>query len=273
LLRLLTDPFGPGIPNTFGFQAGGPDMSFGPRLEQLRAVPEEDVRNDLAAYARIPGARLDVYRAWLDHPQRELTRVCQSLRCFWSEVLCALYTDPMARLYQQARQLEAILEGHGPAAMLAALNSPIRVRESQLVVKERLPRDWPHPRQQRKTLILKPMICSPATFMSNALFQEEDMLVIACSTATLSSWRQTKAAGRAVDPLPELLGATRTRLLRAVARRPSTTTELAAALHISPSTVSYHLSVLTSTGVLDCVRNTSAVIYHLTERGYRLMRV
>jgi DNA-binding transcriptional ArsR family regulator len=77
----------------------------------------------------------------------------------------------------------------------------------------------------------------------------------------------------AVDPLAELLGATRARVLRAVARRPSTTTELAATLSIAPSTVSYHLSVLTSTGVLDCVRNASAVIYHLTERGHRLLRV
>jgi hypothetical protein len=63
--------------------------------------------------------------------------------------------------------------------------------------------------------------------MSNARFQEEDMLVVGCSTATLSSWRQQEAAGR----------------------------------------------VLTSTGVLDCVRNASAVIYHLTERGHRLLRV
>lgn len=273
LLRLLTDPFGPGIPDTFGFPDDGPDMSFGPRLEQLRAVPEEDVRDDLAAYASIPGARLDVYRDWLDDPQQALARVCLSLRCFWSEALCALYPDPIGRLYQQARQLEAILEGYGPSAVLAALNAPIRMQESDITVKKRLPAYWPYPRQHRKTLILKPMICSPATFMTNSSFQGEDVLVVGCSTATLSSWRQNKAAGRAADPLPELLGVTRARLLRAVARQPSTTTELAAALGIAPSTVSYHLSVLTSTGVLDCVRNSSAVIYHLTDRGYRLMRV
>jgi DNA-binding transcriptional ArsR family regulator len=273
LLRLLTDPLGPGIPDTFGFPQGGPDMPFGVRLEQLRAVPEEDVRRDLAAYGRIPGASLDVYRDWLDHPQRALARVCQSVWCFWTEVLCALYPDPVGRLYQQARQLEAILDGHGPAAMFATLNAPIKVQESDVTVNKRLPKDWPYPRQQRKTLILKPMICSPATFMTNALFQGEEVLVVGCSTATLSSRRQKRAAGNAVDPLPDLLGVTRTRLLRAVARRPSTTTELAAELSIAPSTVSHHLSVLTSTGVLACFRNSSAVIYHLTERGHRLMGV
>jgi DNA-binding transcriptional ArsR family regulator len=74
-------------------------------------------------------------------------------------------------------------------------------------------------------------------------------------------------------PLSTLLGVTRTRLISALIRRSATTTELAAELRMAPSTVSYHLAMLTNAGVAGSMRAGPLVYYHLTDRGFRLLQV
>jgi DNA-binding transcriptional ArsR family regulator len=75
------------------------------------------------------------------------------------------------------------------------------------------------------------------------------------------------------DPLCRLVGETRGRLLRELSDLPATTTDLAEILVVTPPTVSHHLHVLASAGVVEPHRVRSEVFYHLSERGRVLIRL
>ena len=54
---------------------------------------------------------------------------------------------------------------------------------------------------------------------------------------------------------------------------PATTTDLAEILVITPPTVSHHLHVLASAGVVEPHRVGSEVFYHLSARGRAFVRL
>lgn len=75
---------------------------------------------------------------------------------------------------------------------------------------------------------------------------------------------------RAGEVLSEVLGHTRLMLLSSL-DRPTTTTRLAAVHHLSPSTVSYHLTRLYRAGLLTRLRDGSSVRYQRTGEADRLL--
>ncbi|MFB9629389.1 ArsR/SmtB family transcription factor [Nonomuraea helvata] len=78
--------------------------------------------------------------------------------------------------------------------------------------------------------------------------------------------RRDSVSDEADDGLGEVLGLTRLRLLRAL-DRPRTTTDLAAELHLTPSTVSYHLARLLHAGLVTRVRHGHQVCYQRSPRA------
>lgn len=81
----------------------------------------------------------------------------------------------------------------------------------------------------------------------------------------------TAAERRPVEHAVRLLGRRRAELLETL-RSPATTTDLAAALHVSPSAVSQHLRVLRDSGLVAGRRSGRAVLYRTTAQGIRLLR-
>jgi DNA-binding transcriptional ArsR family regulator len=82
-------------------------------------------------------------------------------------------------------------------------------------------------------------------------------------TITYPAVAVTEAAG--APPLDELIGVSRARLLAALTM-PRSTSELAAQLHLSPSTVSYHLQLLHRAGLVRRTRQSRTVFYQRVER-------
>jgi DNA-binding transcriptional ArsR family regulator len=82
------------------------------------------------------------------------------------------------------------------------------------------------------------------------------------------------AAGSAradtAHPAPELLGATRARLL-ADLDHPRTTVELGDRHFLAASTVSYHLGILHRSGLVTRVRTGNRVLYQLSSRAAALL--
>lgn len=74
------------------------------------------------------------------------------------------------------------------------------------------------------------------------------------------------------DPLAELLGAGRARIVRELTQ-PATSTQLAAALTLSLGTVSAHLTVLRDADIATGARVGRHVIYRLTTRGTELVQL
>ena len=72
------------------------------------------------------------------------------------------------------------------------------------------------------------------------------------------------------DPLSALVGRTRATLLAALAL-PSTTTQLAAQLELSPAAVSQHLKILKDTALVSAHRRGRMVLYQRTPAATTLL--
>jgi DNA-binding transcriptional ArsR family regulator len=72
------------------------------------------------------------------------------------------------------------------------------------------------------------------------------------------------------DRLTTLLGRGRAKVLRALAS-PTTTTGLASSIGLAPSTVSQHLAVLSSAGLVRRHRVGPLVLYELEDSGVTLL--
>lgn len=70
----------------------------------------------------------------------------------------------------------------------------------------------------------------------------------------------------------QLLGQTRTAVLAAIARQPSSTSELGAALRITVSGASQHAAVLRRAGLITTNRDGGSVVHRVTPLGERLLR-
>jgi DNA-binding transcriptional ArsR family regulator len=88
-------------------------------------------------------------------------------------------------------------------------------------------------------------------------------------------WERPSLAAADADSVPAgdlagLLGATRARVIRAVAAG-CTTTELARALDIAPATASEHATVLRKSGLISTQRHRNTVLHTLTPLGTALI--
>ncbi|TCO56703.1 helix-turn-helix domain-containing protein [Actinocrispum wychmicini] len=74
------------------------------------------------------------------------------------------------------------------------------------------------------------------------------------------------------QPIEQLLGVSRARILEFVAANPATTNAvISTVLHISPPTVSYHLRILRESGLLATDRDANLVVHTSTRLGAALL--
>jgi DNA-binding transcriptional ArsR family regulator len=273
VLDVVADPFGGGVPDFLGTPATDRDLSFAEVVDILRAMSDDEVIHALEDHGRDPGVNLEHYQLWLDRPRRAIDRFCTALQAYWDNVVCEVYPDAMQRVAREARRLDTMVDACGAEATIANASPRVTLRDNQLVRPlSSFQPAWTGGRRQKSGgLILRPMIASPRTAYDNLHFPG-GVPTISFATPALASRATTKAAALK-DPLPGLIGATRTRLLRQLARRPATTTELADVLGMAPSTVSYHLAGLSDIHVTCRVAAKGRVLYHLTARGDRLLQL
>jgi len=273
ILDVVADPFGGGVPDFLGQPATERDLSFTEVVDSLRAMSDDEIGHAVEDHGQDPGVSLDRYQDWLDRPRRALDRFCTALQAYWENVVCEVYPDAMQRVAREARRLDTMVDACGAEATIASASPRVTLRDNQLVRPlSSFQPAWVGGRRQKSSgLILRPMISSPRTVYDNLHFPG-GVPSISFATPALASRRTTKVA-ELKDPLPGLIGATRTRLLRQLARRPATTTELADLLGMAPSTVSYHLAGLSDIHVTGRIAVKGRVLYHLTARGDRLLQL
>jgi DNA-binding transcriptional ArsR family regulator len=272
ILDVLSDPFGGGVPDFIGFPTIDCDLSFADVLDRLRGMPERDIVSQVIEHGQVPGVRLDRYVDWLEQPRRTADRLCVALEIYWREVLCQVYPDPMGRLTREARRLDAMTDAWGAAATIASTSVTVSLRNLELTRRtvSAFQPDWVAGcRHKSAGMLIRPMIASRQTSMDN-LAHTGEIATFGFATPALSSSVDHPDAGRK-DPLPGLIGVTRTRLLRALQRRPATTTDVAELLGVAPSTASHHLKALTEIEVLCRIAINGHVLYHLTDRGRTLL--
>ncbi|POX36330.1 hypothetical protein C3486_34190 [Streptomyces sp. Ru73] len=185
-------------------------------------------------------------------------RVC--LAPHWSAIREQAEADILHRAGDVAR--------HGLAHALATLHPSVSYQDGTLCIANDTELDAVH--DQQITLV-------PSTLASRC-FVALDPGDRYCVCLIYPALRADEARDRSPDvpePRPDarlgdVLGHTRLMLLRSL-DRPCTTTGLAALHHLSPSTVSYHLTRLHRAGLLIRVRDGNRVRYRRTEEADRLL--
>lgn len=166
----------------------------------------------------------------------------------------------------RARRAEAALSG-GAEGLLASYAEQPGWRHQGT----RLAAPYPQPRLLRlqgRTLTVVPgffCVRTPLTLADDAL---PPVLVHPLSPGP--GWLPRLRSGTAARSVAQLIGTSRAQLLRML-DTPMTTTELAAALRLAPSTASRHAAVLREAGLVDTRRAGNRVLHQRTALGRALL--
>lgn len=210
-------------------------------------------------------------KPWHRNSRTQLDRFCSALQSYWDQVLVGIYPDLERRLQREAQRLRNAIDEVGPQATAATLHPRLRIdlAATSTVAMRNIPMSTGYQPLRLRGLVLKPMISARYTYLTN--------LGYAPTTAWIAA--PTPALFGSVQPAPPnhglalLLGVSRARVLRRPRQRPATTTSLADELGLAPSTISHHLSALAAAEIVQGMRQGTAVVYVLTDHGYRLLSI
>jgi DNA-binding transcriptional ArsR family regulator len=245
--------------------------SYAEQLERMRSLSADDV---LASFAEsYPDGAPRYLRDWIEHPVTSLHRYLAAVDGFRREVVDPLYPNIYDRLRRAAESLVIALN----SAPLHPVMLGTDLVESVTPQMFRAHSNWPSnpdPLAVRR-IELRFVVADRRTIVSNLFPWTEGrapvdgavLLSYATNTTTLAVDRYP-----ARDGLAAVLTPSRAVILRSLTT-PHTTTGLANALGLAPSTVSHHLRALRSAGLVTSTRQGSGVASALTERGHGLLRL
>ncbi|WML84256.1 winged helix-turn-helix domain-containing protein [Streptomyces sp. VNUA74] len=166
----------------------------------------------------------------------------------------------------RARRAEAALSGGAEALLASYAELPGWRRDGT-----RLAAPYPEPRSLR--LGGRPLTLVPAFFCVRtplALVDESLPPVLVHPLRPAPDWLPRLRAGAARPSVAQLTGPSRARMLESL-ETPMTTTSLAAALGLAPSTASRHASVLREAGLVATRREGNRVLHRRTALGSALL--
>jgi DNA-binding transcriptional ArsR family regulator len=228
-------------------------------LAAVRATPARLARREfnhyLALQPGLPAAVRDVLRS-----RTALTHVADALEAAWYALVAPDWPQLRAVCERDVVQRAGLLGRAGWAAALAGLHPAVRWRDGAIEI----------PRMAGG-----PIRCGgagltfvPSVFLWPSIAVHHDkpwpkaILYPARGVAALLD----PAVERPPAALADLLGASRARLLQALAE-PASTTHLARVLNLSVGGVNDHLAVLAAAGLLDRARSGRSVLYRRTPLG------
>ncbi|WP_345575006.1 ArsR/SmtB family transcription factor [Nonomuraea rosea] len=231
-------------------------------IDALAGTPRGRVRRELdqlRRHAALPAALDDLARG----EQRAITGLARLADRYGRTVLAPHRTTMEHALGRERARLARLLTDQGVEAMLAALAPRIRWRPPALEADYADGRYEIHLRGRGLTLI--PSYFCRYTPVALADPSLPPVLIFPAP-------RRTPAPAPG-DALPDLLGATRARILRHIAGTTGcTTSELARRTGTSLSSASAHAQVLHRTGLITSTRHTNMVIHQITHLGADLIR-
>jgi DNA-binding transcriptional ArsR family regulator len=203
---------------------------------------------------------------------RFLDNVSRELALFWRWAVAPLWTRLRGCLDAEVVYRSRVLAFGGAAALFENLHHAIEFtpRRSGGILRVRS-RQQINRRGGGAGLVLVPSVfCWPDAYV---VAREPWRPTVAYPARGVADVWDPAAADSPflTRALEALIGTARARVLQGLARNP-TTTGLAAALRMSPSTVSTHLARLHDAGVLTRTRVGHKVLYAANQRGLELLR-
>ncbi|MEV3854826.1 ArsR family transcriptional regulator [Streptomyces sp. NPDC050095] len=247
-----------------------PRPVFARQLETLRATPPHVLEPEFtAAYGTGFDGLPQVLRDGLADPDRLLDRICRALDGYWRDCLAPDWW-PRAHTVLEADLAHRgkVLAEEGARGLFASLDPRLAWDGDVLTMTKKLDRNpWP---AADIDIGGRGLVLIPTMFALGAHTNIDYALPPLLSYPARGRATISETPPPATDEaLTRLLGAPRARILHLL-RDPTSTTELAHLLNVTPGAVSQHLSVLYDAGLLTRTRSGRSVRYALSELGERL---
>lgn len=198
-------------------------------------------------------------------------RFAQLLSDYWTAAIAPYWPQMRGVLEEEILVRGRTLVTAGADMMLQDLGGRIRWERPELGVPHQADLDWP---MTDGRLIIVSVLFARGTRVFSTLHDTVAFSYQAQGAAVLGGC--TNASDQLVDEvrrqdkLTTLLGRGRAAVLRALLS-PATTTGLASTIGLAPSTVSQHLAILTSAGLVRRRRVGLRVLYELEDSGVVLL--
>ncbi|MFF5975326.1 ArsR/SmtB family transcription factor [Streptomyces sp. NPDC012769] len=264
-LRPLWDLFADGRYEVSDFllprPVGTPDVH--EELDLLRATDPAFVRAQAAVC--YPGMADEPFlRPYLTDPQAACAALADAYAVWWEEAIAPCW-PVMRRLVEDEVLVRArTFATEGVDALFSGLEGRARWERPVLELTKYLDAEYA---AGERRLVLVPLVFAEGCRLYST--DDPDVLAVSFQARGAAALREP-AEPAAEDRLGLLLGRGRAAVLRELAG-PLTTAGLADRLHLAPSTVSEHLSLLTGAGVVTRHRVGRSVYYQLTDTGRSLL--
>ncbi|MFF5085266.1 ArsR/SmtB family transcription factor [Actinoplanes sp. NPDC000266] len=238
------------------------------QLDELRATPDDVIDFELAKH--YPDGELPpLLRPFRDDRRAALARLADGMQAYWDAAIAPYWPAMRAALDEEVLLRARALAADGPDALLSRLHERIRWERPVLTLIKPLDQEMEAVNQR---LLLVPLIFSRGALLCSGDHPSIQMVTYQSRGAAVLADSPGPLAGAAEDRLAVLLGRGRAVVLRALTT-PATTTGLATALGLAPSTVSEHLSNLLAAGVVHRRRAGRRVLYELEPAGVALVNL
>ena len=230
----------------------GPLGDIEDELATIRATPIREVRREMAIFRRVHRA-VKIAEPWLEHPRRELNRLCDTLEAFWERALAPVWPRVRALLEADVAHRARQLTTGGPADLFDDLHQEIRWAGDRASVG--IPFDGVEVLDGRGLLLMPSAFAWLRPWAITLAPWQPTVVYPARGVATL--WEDEPPAPGGLSPV---LGRTRASMLVALAA-PVSTTELARRLSVTPGAISQHLTALRAAGLVTSRREGRSVLY------------
>ncbi|NUR93234.1 MAG: winged helix-turn-helix transcriptional regulator, partial [Nonomuraea sp.] len=200
-------------------------------------------------------------------PERELPQVADELHAYWRAVLLPAWPRVRSALEADLAHRAERMSRAGLSSMLRDLHGRVGYWGDHLTV-DGLGADRIGTHGTGLRLVAS-LFITPKVMLADS--PADPPMITYPVRGSGSVWTDSAAAREDADPLSDLLGRTRARILR-LADLPASTAQLAGALELTAATVSAHLGVLRSAGLVGSRRSGRFVYYQQTDLARRLCR-
>ncbi|GIF26479.1 DNA-binding transcriptional ArsR family regulator [Actinoplanes tereljensis] len=239
--------------------------TIGEQLDRFRVTPAEVIAEQFAKY--YPNGDVpELLRPFRDDREAALNRLADGIAAYWDAAIAPHWPAMRAALDEEVLLRARALAADGPDALLAQLHERIRWEPPVLTLVKPLQYSFEAVDQR---LLLVPLIFSRGALSCSS--DHPDVIMVTYQSRG-SALLAAAPAPHADDRLAILVGRGRAAVLRALTV-PASTTGLATALGLAPSTVSEHLAGLQAAGVVHRRRAGRRVLYGLEPAGIALVNL
>ncbi|MDX3225414.1 ArsR/SmtB family transcription factor [Streptomyces sp. ME19-01-6] len=255
-------------PDFLGPPPEAPYPSFEEEMARLRATePDAAHREMTRSLACTPGAAdSPAGRSLLEDPARAVRRLAEQTERAWHALVAPDWPRVRALLEADVAYRARQLADGGLERLFADLRPAVDWADGRLTVRTRGGGPEAQQLDGRGLMLMPNVFVWPDVVSGFAPPWQPTVIYPARGVGGL--WQEP--AEGAADALVRLLGANRAAILSAL-EEPAATTALAQRLGLAPSSVSAHLAVLRSAGLLTSRRDGHRVLYERTPLGMALL--